>query len=296
MSYQVTRLGQTFFAEIRGADLSRALTGDEFEAVNNALLDHGVIVIPEQHLTDEQQVVFSARFGALEEDLMDPETHVAFMSNLEANGEFRDPDSRLSKFMRSNQQWHSDSTFLAAPARISLLSARQIPPQGGETQWADMQAAWQALPAERQRQLEDLVVVHNFQNSRRREGLEFTEEERKRWPPLPHPLVRRHEETGEKALYIGSQADGIQGMPEDEGQALIAELIEFSTQDRFVYTRRWTVGDIVVWDNRRVNHRGAPWDETNHARVLHRTTVKGTGPTLSEGRIVDEYVRWMAEA
>lgn len=296
MSLKVARLGETLFAEVRGADLTRTLSDDQFAEINDALLEYGVIVFPEQHLTDEQQVVFSARFGPLEDDLMDPTQHVAFMSNLEADGRFRDPDSRLSKFMRSNQQWHSDSTFLAAPARISLLSARQVPPQGGETQWADMRAAWRALPADRQRQLENLVVLHDFQNSRRRAGLEFTEEERRRWPPLAHPLVRRHEETGEMAFYVGSQADHIVGMPVEEGRALIAELIELLGQDRFIYTHRWSVGDIVVWDNRRVNHRGMPWDETGHPRVLHRTTVKGTGPTMANGQIVDEYVRWTEAA
>lgn len=296
MPFQVNRLGQTLFAEIRGADLSGSLTDAGFEEINNALLDHGVIVFPEQHLSDEQQVAFSARFGELEEDLLDPTQHVAFMSNLDEKGEFRDPESRLSKFMRSNQQWHSDSTFLVAPAKISLLSARRIPARGGETEWADMRAAWQALPAGRQRQLDGLVVLHDFQRSRRRAGLEFSEEEQSRWPPLPHPLVRRHEETGDKALYVGSQADSVVDMPEEEGRALIAELMEFSTQARFVYRHRWTVGDIVVWDNRRVNHRGRPWDETAHPRILHRTTVKGTGPTMAGGETVDEYARHMAVA
>jgi alpha-ketoglutarate-dependent 2,4-dichlorophenoxyacetate dioxygenase len=268
MSYKVTRLGETIFAEVRGADLSRALTDDQFAEINTALLENGVIVFPDQHLTDEQQVAFSAYFGPLEEDLMDPTQHVAFMSNLESDGRFRDPDSRLSKFLRSNQQWHSDSTFLAAPAKLSLLSARQLPAEGGETQWADMRAAWRALPEERRRELENLIVIHDFQNS-----------------------VRRHEETGKQALYVGSQADHILGMPEEEGRALIAELLELSAQDRFVYTHRWKVGDIVVWDNRRVNHRGRRWDEGSQPRVLHRTSVKGTGPTVENGRIVDEYVR-----
>ena len=288
----ITRKGRTFFAEVTGIDLSRPMDDTTFTRINEGLLDNGVLVFPGQHLSDQAQVEFSARFGPLEDDLLDPSQHVAFMTNVNEDGSFRDPESRGQQFLRANQQWHSDSTYLAAPARVSFLSGRQMPPEGGETQWADMQAAWQALPAERPADLDGLIVEHDFQRSRRKTGHQFTEEERRRWPPLPHPLVRRHEETGEKALYVGSQAERVIGMPDSEGEALIQELIAFATQDQFIYTHTWTNGDIVAWDNRRVNHRGRPWEETTYPRIMHRTTVQGTGPTVIEGRAVDEFERW----
>ena len=295
MSVQVTRLGKTFFAEVRGVDLSRPLSDGEFSDIRRALLDHGVLAFPGQHLTDDRQVAFSACFGPLEDDLMDPTQHLAFMSNLDENGAFRDPESRLSQFLRANQQWHSDSTFLQGPAKISLLSGRRVPPEGGETEWADMGAAWRALPDSRKRELDGLIVVHDFQRSRRKARHEFSAEERSRWPPLMHPLVRRHEDTGDKALYVGSQAETVVGMAEDEGRALIAELIEFSVRPEFVHGHRWSEGDIVAWDNRRVNHRGRPWPETEFARVMHRTTVKATGPTMDGDRAIDEYDRRVAD-
>jgi alpha-ketoglutarate-dependent 2,4-dichlorophenoxyacetate dioxygenase len=290
--FHVTRLGETFFAKVTGVKLASPLDDKIIGGLNDALLAHGVLVFPGQNLSDEEQVAFSARFGPLEDDLVDPTQHVAFMTNVNEDGSFRDPEARSQQFLRANQQWHSDSTFLEAPARISFLSGRRMPPEGGETQWADMQAAWQSLPVQRQRELDGLVVLHDFQRSRRKTGHAFTEEERRRWPPLPHPLVRRHEETGEKSLYVGSQADKIIGMPNAEGEALIEELITFATQDRFVYTHDWTDGDLVVWDNRRVNHRGRPWKETTYPRVIHRTTVAGFGPTMANGAPVDEYERW----
>lgn len=290
MTLAARRLGRTFFAEVRGVDLRRAQDDETYRAINDLLLEHAVLLFPDQAITDAQQEIFSRWYGPLEVTFEDPELYTAYLGNRdEDGGRIRDLDSRKSIFLRANQLWHSDSTIFQAPARISLLSAHAVPPEGGETQWADMQAAWEALPPARQRELDGLVIEHDFQNSRRVAGHEFNEEERRRWPPVLHPLVRAHEETGRKALYVGSQATHVVGWPPEKGQALIRELIEFATQERFIHTHRWSVHDLLMWDNRRVNHRGRTWDEAKYARDLRRTTVKGAIPTMIDGRPVNEY-------
>ncbi len=289
---QVIPKSYRLFAEVSGVDLKAPVEDPILAEINTALLSYGVLMFRDQHLSDDEQVAFSERFGPLEDDLMDPTQHVAFMSNERDDGSLIDPEDRLQLFMRANQLWHSDSTFLPAPARLSFLSCRKMPPEGGETEFADMQAAYQALPAERRRDLDGLIVEHDFQRSRRKTGHEFNEDEKAKWPPLPHPLVRTHEETGERALYVGAQADKVLGMPAAEGAAFLDELRDWCGRDEFVYTHAWQEGDLIIWDNRRVNHRGRPWDSKQYGRVHHRTTVKGTGPTMENGQPVDELARW----
>jgi len=291
----VERLGTTFFAKVTGVDLTGALDDDAYDAINRALLDHAVLWLPEQPISDEQQDAFSAHYGPLEEAFYNPEDTIARLSNVNPDGTLRDPDSRQATFLRANQLWHSDSTLFQTPARISFLSARAVPPEGGETEWADLEAAWNDLPDARKRKLDGLILEHDFQNSRRKMGHTLSDTDRERWPPLPHPLVRVHEETGRKALYVGSQATHVVGWPLDEGEALVEELYDHVSQDKYVHTHRWTVGDLVIWDNRRVNHRGRPWDEAKFARALHRTTVRGRGPTMENGQAVNEYERFQRQ-
>ena len=289
MTISVTKLGQTFCAEVRNVDISQVLDDATHRAIHQALLQYGVLYFPEQPLTDAQQEVFSKWYGPLEVTFEDPKLFTAHLSNVYDDGSIRGSDSRKSTFLRANQLWHSDSTMFQAPARISFLSAHAVAPEGGETQWADMQGAWEALPAPRKQELQGLVLEHDFQKSRKVADYEFDAEERKRWPPLLHPLVRVHEETGRRALYVGSQAQRVVGWPLEKGQALIEELLEFATQDRFVYTHSWSVNDFMIWDNRRVNHRGRPWDEERYPRDLRRTTVRGEIPTMHEDQPVNEY-------
>jgi alpha-ketoglutarate-dependent 2,4-dichlorophenoxyacetate dioxygenase len=289
MTIDVTRLGPTFFARVTGVVLSAPLDEETFAAIHRAFLEHGVLFFPGQHLDDAAQEAFSRRFGELEETFEYADRFTARLGNVDYDGSPRQPDDRISGFLRANQQWHSDSTFFQAPASISFLSAHQVPAEGGETQWADMHAAWAALPAARQAELEGLVVEHDFQKSRRKTGHEFDEEERRRWPPVLHPLVRVHEETGEKAIYVGSQAVRVVGWSLEDSEALFTELLDLATRDCFVHTHRWQVGDLVMWDNRRVNHRGRSWDESKYVRDVRRTTVKGTVPTVIDGRPVNEY-------
>ena len=289
MALTVKRLSRTFFAEVRGVRLAEITTDKTYQAILDALLEHGVLLFPGQNLTDAEQEKFSKWYGPLEVTFEDDKYFVAHLSNVDAAGGIRDKNSRKSTFLRANQLWHSDSTMFQSPARYSFLTAHTVPPVGGETEWADLRAAWDELPEQRRRELDGLILEHDFQNSRLKAGHKFDEEQRKRWPPLRHPLVRVHERTGRKALYVGSQATHVVGWPRDQGVALIEELIEYATQPRYVHTHKWTVGDLVIWDNQRVNHRGLPWDEEKYKRDLRRTTVKGSIPTMQGDLAVNEY-------
>jgi alpha-ketoglutarate-dependent 2,4-dichlorophenoxyacetate dioxygenase len=181
-----------------------------------------------------------------------------------------------------NQLWHSDSSFKPVPAMASLLSARAVPSEGGETEYASLRAAWDALPLTLQAQLEGLVAVHSFAYSRGliAPGLLLPEQEAA-LPPVKQQLVRVNAVTGRRALYLGSHASHIVGLPVDEGRRLLRGLLEHATQPQFVFQHRWRVGDCVMWDNRAVLHRGRPWDERQR-RVMHRTTVAGEGPTVPD--------------
>ena len=289
----VTRLGRTFFAEVRGLDLREHLSDATIAAIRAAWMEHGVLVFPDQRLSDEQQIAYSRRFGPLEEDLMDATKFVANLGNVDEDGTLRDPASLKSRFLRANQLWHSDSAYFPAAAKLSFLNGRVIEPdmRGGETQWADMRAAWDELPDDKKRLIDGKVAIHDMQTSRKKTGRLLSPEERAKWPPVQHAMVRVHEETGRKALYVGSQATSLIDWSEADSQALFAELMAFATQDRFVHTHTWRPWDLVCWDNRRLVHRQVPFDEARYRRVMFRTTVRGSGPDAVDGRAIDEHAR-----
>ena len=177
----------------------------------------------------------------------------------------------------------SDSSFKRVPAKASLLHARKLPPDGGDTQFASLRAAYDSLPDARKRELEDKVAIHHYAYSRRNGGYALTNEaEDKRFPPVPQAMIRANPVNGRKALYVGSHASHIRGMPEEEGRALLKELLDFATQERFTYLHHWKVGDLVMYDNRAALHRARPYKITEHPRILHRTTVMGEGPTVAD--------------
>jgi alpha-ketoglutarate-dependent 2,4-dichlorophenoxyacetate dioxygenase len=179
--------------------------------------------------------------------------------------------------------WHSDSSFKRVPALASLLSGRECPPEGGETQFASMRVAYERLPAETQRLLEGKVVIHSFVYSRGLidDGL-LPPEHAAQVPPVPQALVRVNPVNGRKSFYVGSHACEIVGMPTDGARALLRDLREAATRPELVYTHRWRAGDLVMWDNRCTLHRGRPWNESKYRRVMHRTTVAGDGPTAAD--------------
>jgi len=273
-----------FAAEITGVDLTR-LDDATFAEIENAFETYSVIIFPGQALDDDSQIAFSRRFGELEKTqghIANNFTvkHISEISNLDPDGKLMKADDPRLKFRIGQRRWHTDSSFKRVPAKASLLHARRLPPEGGETQFASMRAAYDALPVQRRRELEDKVAIHHYAYSRRNDGFTLTnEEEDRRFPPVPQAMVRANPVNGRRALYCGSHASHIRGMPEEAGRALLKELLEFATQEKFTYLHRWKVGDLVMYDNRAVLHRARPYPITEHARVLHRTTVAGEGPT-----------------
>jgi alpha-ketoglutarate-dependent 2,4-dichlorophenoxyacetate dioxygenase len=282
MTITVTPLHPHLGAAIAGVDLTQPVPGEDFAAIEAAFARHAVLIFPAQPVTDEQQLAFTRRFGPLEQS---PEyagsrksridnRDIADISNLDAEGKVMAADDPRLMFNRGNQLWHTDSSFKYVPARCSLLSAREIPPAGGETEFADLRAAYDALPEEHKRGLDGLVVEHSIFRSRELIGFtEFNDDIRRELPPVPQLLVRRHPGSGRKTLYLASHASHVLGSPVEEGRALIEELIAFATQPAFVFTHAWRVGDLVLWDDRCTMHRGRPYDDTRYRRDMHRTTV-----------------------
>jgi alpha-ketoglutarate-dependent 2,4-dichlorophenoxyacetate dioxygenase len=198
----------------------------------------------------------------------------ADVSNLSPDNEVWGKESRQRMFQLGNRLWHTDSSFKRLPARASLLYARSIPPIGGHTEFADERAAYDALPEGMKRRLDSLVAEHSIFNSRARLGFtEFSDEERQGMPPVPQVVVRTIPESGRKSLYLASHAGRIFGMPEEDGRILIDELVAHATQRQFVYTHRWRVHDLVIWDNRSTMHRGTDFDDLRWKRDMQRATV-----------------------
>jgi len=290
MAITVTPLHPTIGAQVRGIDLSRPLPPGVFAEIEAAFNRHAVLVFPGQPLTDDQQIAFSVNFGPLEvnpnyagERMRLANLKIADISNLDADGEILALDSKRRVFNLGNQLWHTDSSFKFVPARCSLLSAREIPPEGGETEFADLRAAYDALPEERKRQIEGLVVEHSIFRSRSQIGFgDFNPEIENELPPVPQVLVRRHPGSGRKTLYLASHASHVVGWPPAEGRRLVEDLIAFATQPQFVFQHCWTVGDLVIWDDRCTMHRGRPYDEAKYRRVMHRTTVSDEFNTVEQ--------------
>jgi alpha-ketoglutarate-dependent 2,4-dichlorophenoxyacetate dioxygenase len=291
MGILVTPVQGDFVARLTGLDLSKPLDEGDFGQVRDAFNRHAVLVFPEQMLTDDQQIAFSERFGPLEISIRKDRQRrienprISDISNVDERDRVFDPDDERAIYNAGNRLWHSDSSFKRVPAMASLLSGREVPPEGGETEYADLRGAWDALPADRKRGLESLVAEHSFVYSRGLIGYDqFTDAERAAVPPVLQAVVRTHPATGRKSLYLGSHASYIIGRPVEEGRALLRDLLDFATQRQFVYRHAWRRHDLVMWDNRCVLHRGRPWDERRHRRVMHRTTVAGAGPTVVDGR------------
>jgi alpha-ketoglutarate-dependent 2,4-dichlorophenoxyacetate dioxygenase len=282
MTITVSRRGRTFFAEVGGVDLSRPMTPGLFSDIDGAFNTHAVLLFRDQFITDDQQVAFSEFFGpvftatkyAWRDEKRRLRAEMADISNIDHTGTLLAADDQRRFHNRANQLWHIDNTFKHVPARCSLLSAREIPPEGGNTQFADTRAAHDALPPARKREIETLIVEHSIQWSRRLMGFtDFSETAREGLPPVRQVLVRSHPVSGRKALYLASHASHVIGWPNDKGRALLDELVAFSTRPEFIHEHEWREGDLIIWDNRGTMHRALPYDEMNQRRVLHRTTV-----------------------
>jgi len=287
LAITIRKLTPVFGAEITGVDLTR-LDDATFEHIEDAFETYSVLVFPNQNLDDDAQIAFSRRFGELEKTQGHIANnfqvkHVSEITNLDPDGKLMAPDDPRVLYRLGQRNWHSDSSFKRVPAKASLLHARKLPPDGGDTQFASLRAAYDALPEARKRELEDKVAIHHYAYSRRNGGYALTNEaEDKRFPPVPQAMIRANPVNGRKALYVGSHASHIRGMPEEEGRALLKELLDFATQEQFTYLHHWKVGDLVMYDNRAALHRARPYKITEHPRILHRTTVMGEGPTVAD--------------
>ncbi len=290
MAISVTPLHPVFVGAVSGIDLRQEQDRDTIQALEDAINRFAILVFHDQHITDDQQMAFSRNFGELEttvrayrKDFVPRlDLHIADISNLDENNRVVTNDDRRRLNALGNRLWHSDSSFKRVPARFSLLSARAIPAEGGETQFADMRAAWDALPEAKQRRLEGLVCEHSQLHSRGRIGFtDWSEDELAKMAPVPQVLVRTHPGSGRKSLFLASHAGAIRGMPVPEARMLLMDLMEHATQREFVYTHRWQVGDLVMWDNRCTMHRAREYDETQ-VRDMHRTTVSDGKPTVPE--------------
>jgi alpha-ketoglutarate-dependent 2,4-dichlorophenoxyacetate dioxygenase len=288
MAITVKRLHPLFAAEISGVDLTRALDDATFSAIENAFEEYSVLVFHDQRIDDEQQLAFSRRFGALEQTTANVTndgnpSEIADISNVGADGKLMPLDSKSMKYRDGNEMWHSDSSFKPIPAKASLLSAREVPPQEGDTEFASLRAAYAALPKHMLAGLENLVAIHSYTYSR---GLVdpdlFTPEQAAQVPPVRQSLIRVNPMNGRKALYLGSHASHIEGMPVEAGRKILHELLAAATQSSFVYRHAWRQFDLVIWDNRAVLHRGRGWNKARYRRVMHRTTVAGEKSTLDE--------------
>jgi alpha-ketoglutarate-dependent 2,4-dichlorophenoxyacetate dioxygenase len=276
--------------EVSGVDVSRPLAPEAVAAIEAGMDRYAVLVFHDQRLTDEQQMAFSRHFGALEDarggNITKPEDRrlqagMNDVSNLGRDGAPMARDSRQRLFNLGNTLWHSDSSFRPIPAKYSLLSARIVNPVGGNTEFADMRAAYDALDAGVQAEIEDLVCEHSLMYSRGLLGmLEYAEEERAMFRPVRQRLVRTHPVTGRKSLYLSSHAGGIVGMPMPEARVLLRDLTEHATQPRFVYAHAWRPWDLVMWDNRQMMHRVRRYDD-HQPRDMRRTTVAGEAPTVA---------------
>lgn len=279
----------SFAGEMTGIDATRPLTPADVAAVEAGMDKYAVLVLPGQNMTDEQQLAFTRNFGPLQEGANTTLTATtmrlgeafADVSNLDKDNRRLERNDRRRMAALGNRLWHSDATFRIVPARYSLLSGRIVTRDGGNTEFADMRAAYDALDEATKAEIEDLVCEHSLIYSRGQLGFtDFTDDERHRMRPVLHRLVRKHPVTGRKSLLLSAHIGAIVGWPRPEAMAFIRDLMEHATQPEFVYVHRWTKNDFVIWDNRTTMHRVRRFDDLNIVRDMRRTTTMSEGPTV----------------
>ena len=278
--HTVTPLSDAAGAEVPGVDLSQPLPGALKNAILPAFLEHHLLVFRDQHLTGDQQLALTLSFGEIEGHVGrspdgTPWPLVHLVHNLDGDGKpTADPDSIGNYF------WHTDKSYHAEPSLMTMLHALELPPVGGDTQFANTAQGYAMLPEETKREIATLQVEHSWEASRRNIGEPPPSEQQKRErPPVTHPLVRTHPDTGVKSLYLGSHTSHVIGMPERESRALLDRLLAHTTQPEFVYAHTWRAGDLVLWDNRCLLHRAMRnYEMDTQRRILQRTVVRGTKP------------------
>ncbi len=277
---ELVPLGPGFGVEVRGVSLIDVASSDAaYAAVRAAFEEHSVLLFRDQAITDDVQSAYSRAFGPLEltkVSAIGTGTFYVRLTNIGPDGATVPPTHRQALTARANQLWHTDSSFKQTPALASVLSARVLPGEGGETQFASTRLAWDRLPAAMQEKLRDAVVTHSWANSRNQidPGM-VTADEHKTLPPVRWRMSWRNPVNGRRALYIASHAYAIEGMGDNEAKALLARLIEDATQPQYTWLHRWRAGDVIMWDNRASMHRGRPWPGSQ-TRTMVRTTIAAT--------------------
>ena len=284
----------SFAAEVGDVDLSQPLSAEVLGEINSAFSKYSVLVFPDQRLSTAQHLAFARQMGPLETSIsvyrkgeqLRISEELADVSNLSPENKTLGRESRQRLYNLGNRLWHTDSSFRHLPAFASILYSRSIPAVGGHTEFADQRAAYDALSDAMKQRLEGLVAEHSIFNSRARLGFtNFSDDERAALPPSPQMLVRIIPDNGRKSLYVASHAGRIFGMPEAEGRTLIDQLIEHTTQRQFVYTHRWRVHDLVMWDNRCTMHRGTEFDDQRWPRDMQRATVSDIANTCDQAGV-----------
>ncbi|MEX2615515.1 MAG: TauD/TfdA family dioxygenase [Alphaproteobacteria bacterium] len=292
MSVTIRPLHPVLGGEVDGVDLRRPLSAEDVAAIEAGMDRYAVLVFHGQDITDEQQQAFSRNFGPLERPdsvsniadglgRLGPE--IADISNLDRQNRVRAADDRRRLFALGNMLWHSDSSFRVVPAKYSLLSARVIPATGGNTEFADMRAAYDALDDDMKALIEDLVCEHSLLYSRGSLGFdELSEQEKAGFRPARQRLVRTHPVTGRKSIYLSAHAGAIVGWPTPEARILLRDLNEDATRREFVFSHKWRQFDLVMWDNRQVMHRARRYNDTTEVRDMRRTTIAGDSQTVEQ--------------
>jgi alpha-ketoglutarate-dependent 2,4-dichlorophenoxyacetate dioxygenase len=292
MAIAIRQLHKHFVGEVSGVDLRQPLTPQEARDIEAGMDEYAVLVFHGQDISDDQQMAFALNFGAREnprggnitkkEDYRLGSAGLNDVSNLDKDGKPLPKDHRTHLFNLGNCLWHSDSSFRAIPAKFSLLSARVVNPKGGNTEFADMRAGYDALDAETKTEIEDLICEHSLMYSRGSLGfLDYTDEEKELFKPVLQRLVRTHPVHQRKSLYLSSHAGKVLGMSVPEGRLLLRDLNEHATAPEFVYVHKWTLHDLVMWDNRQTMHRVRRYDQSQ-PRDMRRATVAGTQPTVPQ--------------
>ncbi len=284
-----------FAGEVSDIDLTRELTAAQVTAIDDGMDRFGVLVFHDQHFDDATQLAFSRNFGELEvssgaemskpQDRRLPQMEMADISNLDRDGKLRAASDRMRLTALGNRLWHSDASFRAIPAKYSLLSARNIPGTGGNTEFADMRAAYDALDDATKAEIADLVTEHSNAYSREQIGFmkfDYGEENQLKLKPVRHRLVRHDPRTGRDTLYLSAHIGAIVGWPVPEARMLIRDLMEHATQRRFVYAHVWRQWDLVIWDNRTTMHRARRYNDLTDVRDMRRTTIRGDGVTVAQ--------------
>ncbi len=292
MAIQIKSIKPLIGGEIVGVDLRGPLSDDDIAAIHAGMDKYAVLVFHGQQMDNEEHLAFTKRLGPLKPNVDTNVTKVgdrrlsvdfSDVSNIGKNQEILDRDSRRRLFSLGNRLWHSDASYRAVPAKYSMLYGHVVPPTGGNTEFAHMGAAYDALDDETKAEVEDLICEHSLLYSRALIGFtEYSEDELPKFKPVQQRLVRHHATMDRKSLYLAAHVGGIIGWPRPEAMAFIRDLMEHATQPEFVYSHKWQQGDLVIWDNPQTMHRVRRFDDLKHKRDMRRTTTVCDGPTVAQ--------------